>query len=644
MKKKIFVLSLVVFLVQALLLSAVVAVSTESDEPIPMATVKATADRVSDTLDAAASPSPSPSADPTPEETRPLQTEPAFTNPPISEENEHNATAEPQEGAAEKEPEYNENTEGNIEEECLLPTPPALPPVQEESLFAEETQGQDPLTDEPPFATDDLLSLATHAVNKPIENDDPSISEIIVFDVMYNESLVLAYLECGKPFASLNLETQVLGFASDWNVYPLPITWDYQAHNSSKPGRYTLTGTVLLPDGFISGKGKPLTVTKTVIVYEKESEGFLEILACYYHPEGSVIIPLGTAKKDLPSYFNEINAMATLVTVYEDYISCPISVDYDKIDPSKAGIYYPLVLDLPPGVTIKENKALCVAVHVVPTEKVTLDAISADRDGYLVKWFTPIAEPTLWVSVDDGPWENRTEYGYFNSRYDDDRERRTSLNLNYGVMQPGKLYRFKVQDRDGVFSDILTMDFRSGKSPHIDLSNEGDRTGVDRDEAPAPPESGSSKPKKRSQASDHGYAYSALAEEEMLPPTEASILLSGEQLKLMIAANQHMITFQYEDMFMHIPTEEMAKLSITDDCQISIFLEKLDEDRFYILILMDEEVVDVPFYLHLPFAVEGALLTFEDGETVENSPSPLFEENYYFFCSSSGICSLKSQP
>ena len=95
---------------------------------------------------------------------------------------------------------------------------------------------------------------------------------------------------------------------------------------------------------------------------------------------------------------------------------------------------------------------------------------------------------------------------------------------------------------------------------------------------------------------------------------------------------------------MSFATEDIAQLSIDEDSQVSIFLETLKENVFYLSFLVDEEIIDLPFYLYLPFASKDAVLTFEDGKTVKNERYQLYEKNYYFLCSSSGLYSLSNRP
>ncbi len=285
---------------------------------------------------------------------------------------------------------------------------------------------------------------------------------------------------------------------------------------------------------------------------------------------------------------------ATLITEFGDYLSCSISIDYSKVDPSKTGAYYPISVDLPPGITLAENKALCTAVHVIQRDKVVLDAISTHEDGYYIQWLAPTVEPSLWFSINHGSWsqDDSHDYGRFNL-YGDEQET-SSLLLYYHILMKDSFYQFKVRHGDDVFSNILSLDFTKGKTPNIATGNEGDRTGVDRDEVPSLPEPHEEPatdvdrdkvpsfpaPHKEPTKSKaiHNYAF---AEGDITLPTEPSILLSKKQLQPMALANPHILTFQYKNIFMYVPTKEINTLMTTEHSQIAIFLEELEENIFY---------------------------------------------------------------
>ncbi|NLB90134.1 MAG: hypothetical protein GX786_02790, partial [Clostridiales bacterium] len=500
--------------------------------------------------------------------------------------------------------------------------------------------GEEALVEESPLPKEETSCLPTEIEEEDLLMSLSDESEpIFIAFVMYEPDEFVTYLQAGTPFSSLALGTVAGGFTRGRDLYWLPIIWDYEEFDSSIPGRYTLTGHVVLPEGFFSSENKPFSVEQVVIVYEEGREGFVNIQTCHYNSTGAVVIPLGTPKEDLPLYFEDVSTTAVLITVYGDYITCPISIDYNKIDPSKEGAYYPLSIDLPPGITLEENKALCSAVHVIQREEVVLDAISTHDSGYFIQWFAPTTNPVLWAAINGGPWvkPHLLYYGRFNPYGDS--QRTSSLLLYYSILQQDHLYQFKVQHGDNLFSNILTLDFTNGKSPHISTDKEGDRTGVDREETPSLPET--------SQNPDSFLGLNpnyALAEEESSPPTQPSIFLSGKQLQVMTLANPQILTFQQENLFMYIPTEEILALSLNDESRVSIFLEELKENTFYFSFLVDDQPIDLPFYLYLPFAFEDSLLIFEDGTVIENIPSPLFEEEHRFLCSSPGIYTLQNHP
>lgn len=491
---------------------------------------------------------------------------------------------------------------------------------------------------------------------------------ILISKVIYEGSDEVSFVKKGEDVRNLNLTTVAYAFYGNFRYVPCKIDWQYDPLNDIDiyPERYNLIGNIILPEGY-AFEDKPLTVRKVVVIYEDFCEPFMDSYVCFFTSgPTSITVPLGTTAQELPKYFSNAGETITIVTTYGDYIDCPFTIDLTKIDTSRKGVYYPVTLILPPGVSLLGEENMCMAVYVVAQEEVVLDSVHTDTVGYLIEWLYPAENPILYVSINNQPWEEDRDNHYADfitgSRYGSF----SGMHIWYEHLQNGYIYRFKLQYGDQKCTDILTLDFTNKKVPIVNDPLRGDRTGVDRGEnkTPSPtkplssPTSHPAKPVSSTPfpaTPGNNIAPTILIQSKKVSQktqqkvfdftAETCINISGQRLALMAEINPQYVIFYHHDASISIPTDYLKSLSFKDSDIFTIYLEKLDPSSFYISFLLNEVLLEnsflTPFVITFPWSGSNVNVVFED-QTV--AASEIINQKVSVYLTATGTYRIEESP
>jgi len=254
------------------------------------------------------------------------------------------------------------------------------------------------------------------------DGDTVQTNIIEVYEANLDNPENACFLEIGGDVKTLTLAATAWAQYERFRAVECEIGWRYDEFDSITSGRRMITGDILLPKGY-AFQDEPLTVQSPVIVYDPDGPPTETVEYCDYTKTGLTrfLIPLGTERDALPDYFSDLAGRASIQTDNGDEFYCPLTLDLDAIDTDTAGVYYPIVLDLPSCVALDERKFYILGVHVLPADEVDLRAVTYWRTGYLVSWLYPIRvepETILRVSVDGGDWFQCTTEYYSNGYVD----------------------------------------------------------------------------------------------------------------------------------------------------------------------------------------------------------------------------------
>jgi hypothetical protein len=233
-------------------------------------------------------------------------------------------------------------------------------------------------------------------------------------------------------------------------------------------------------------------VQSPVIVYDPDDPPAVMVEKVSFNAPSTIVrlVPLGMSRDDLGARFADYIYTDTITLTTEHGDACEgqlLGWNVDLADTSKAGIYYPFDLKLPPGVVLSERATAYTGVYVMDADEVYLRFIDEiDNTGVLnVTWLKEITEPELWLKIDGGEWEaaddwQGEDYSYFSFNHG------TTLTLYMANFPSGHKYEFQVRyENGGVSVDNLLVDFTDGKPTYKPI--EGDRSGGDREETELPP-------------------------------------------------------------------------------------------------------------------------------------------------------------
>jgi hypothetical protein len=302
-------------------------------------------------------------------------------------------------------------------------------------------------------------------------------------------------LELEGDLSSLQLESTVKArIGNSFSFVPGTVTWHDEAFNASVVGSQTLFGDVSLPTGYVFSE-EP-TVEAHIVVYDPNGEP----------PEtaqggGLMYITDRVVPLDMPAEALEQRIQDSVLYEAEFFLKngwlvrCGIlSWDASKVKTGEVGAYNPFKVDLPPYLSLggKDNEDMLLALYVLDPEKVDLSAFVRDWNFVIeCSWLKEIAEPELWVWVDDEIYPTEvTEENY--CKFVGGQNSYTGLSIREDWLEPGHKYEFQVLYKDeskedgGRSVNTLRLDTRGGDRLVCPVIG-GDRFGKDRDQEEPPP-------------------------------------------------------------------------------------------------------------------------------------------------------------
>ncbi len=385
---------------------------------------------------------------------------------------------------------------------CLLLNLAWLPP---HTVYGEEIAAAADVADAGAATEGELGGVDTDTTEPEGENEDAAILEepegpaepeaepILIWELMLDDGKQALFLQLATCPTTLAPPETAWAMYERFRGVECSIAWRYEELDPFTPGRQLLTGDVVLPDGYAFA-AEPLLAQVPVIVYDPEGEPTEVIASCIYG-EPLPVIPLGSDRDALLTYFADLAEEAYFATEQGDEFSCRVALDLDAIDTDEVGVYFPLLLDLPSGVAFAENKPFLVGAYVLPSDVMCLNALQYFMDAYLMRWLAPVQEPILWVAIDNSlpqPLPHTEinasyyhDYGLFS--YNAKLQGFDGLEIFFNTLTSGHFYQFRVQYGAGDLSNTLEIDLINNTLPTITNSMGGDRNWGDREENPPPP-------------------------------------------------------------------------------------------------------------------------------------------------------------
>ena len=324
---------------------------------------------------------------------------------------------------------------------------------------------------------------------------DPADPETkLAIDAVKFHNPTIYNLETGADVRSLQLPATAIGHYSAGeltNGKKCDIAWDYDSFNSSVTGKQTIYGEIVPPEAFrleetsqAEGKLKvqceimvsnPEVPAQEVIIYGQGYKGIYER-----------VIPLGMDTEELAASFEkrlDHSQQFLFLTEAGDVFFSAYEIDTTLIDTTKAGAYFPLVMELPAYTIFDQTVKNMTAVYVIDPGEVDLRCFEYDiTTGYLhSSWFYHADAPELWVKIDDGDWQAADSDSYTFLWYATSQTQQ--LKLNVQKLDSGHSYEFEVRYDTGKYSaNTIVVDLSGGMTDIYETPVDGDRHGYDRDD------------------------------------------------------------------------------------------------------------------------------------------------------------------
>lgn len=229
-----------------------------------------------------------------------------------------------------------------------------------------------------------------------------------VVSVSLPDDGTLAVAALGSDPEAVDLYTHAICNLADWTQGMAwgEILWYREEVDFTQEGWTWVEGWVFLPLGYARRGDRP-TVRQRLLVYDPAKTGVETLVSAHTMALNRHIIPLGMEglEEMMDNYAVSEGAFTLLEEGGEDYtFHLPITWDAGRIDVNTVGSYQPFT-GLPDYFTLSPAARQKMSVHVMDPETVDLRAWSADGFGVItIQWLYHVRRPTLWVSVDGGPW------------------------------------------------------------------------------------------------------------------------------------------------------------------------------------------------------------------------------------------------
>lgn len=413
-------------------------------------------------------------------------------------------------------------------------------------------------------------------------------------------------------------------------AYQCPVSWDWDAFDSSLPGRQYLIGTLQPEAGYeldssLSGQFLyPIYVTGGVPADK------LTLSDVIVDPGQTAVLAAGSDLSALD--VNSLLSWYCLTGPLGEYFVPQADWDYSTLDLTKPGTYTLRgSLQLPLGIAAPSGFAgLSANVGVVDPDRVDLSAVvdtGSTSGAFVCRWLYVPKVPgdvRLEYSIDGGPWQQDAgatpDDWYYCSYNWDSMYGGNELSFYLSRLEVGREYRFQLLYDGDQYSNILTLSIDSASNVSykstvggdrdggVSVPNSGDLVQTVPSPTPAPtaaptaapvptaaPAAATPAPAKTpaaapsaSPAPTQNTASSAVQETVTDDYTE----ISGYRLAQMLASGDSTLLFAKHGIEVELPAATLAGLGLDDDQLLRVTIEQPEENTFRLEVSADGRALE----------------------------------------------------
>lgn len=435
--------------------------------------------------------------------------------------------------------------------------------------------------------SEDILSgSALETVGDNIESGssaDTGTDNIITVLEVSGEEVPLQFFPVNSEITGLELYNYAAVITKEYLYIHCKIKWDSpETIDTSTPGRKTLKGYLIPPDGCIFENNAKPYVEIPIIIYDESGEGTETLLRpteIDYNDDIIIVTP-GT---DISSYL-ETEYEYPVYTETGDYFYC--NVKWENISSFTETGYHNIQgrLRLPKGIKARNEDDTIVykRFYVMKDDKIYIEPhYKHGSSAIIFPWLKEIDDPEnieFYYSYDGENWSIVQDdyYGFADYNY---------LFISTLKLEADKDYYFRLCYK-GEYTDIIKINLSKDEITSIG----GDRDGSDNSEQDVPPV------EQTYISRGHGVT-SAKKESPLITENsdENTVTVSGKRLEDMRKTPDNKITFEKDGIAVKIPGEFAEENNIEEDDAVTVTIEREDDNKFSLsLDINGKEVKDIP--------------------------------------------------
>lgn len=435
--------------------------------------------------------------------------------------------------------------------------------------------------------SEDILSgSALETVGDNIESGssaDTGTDNIITVLEVSGEEVPLQFFPVNSEITGLELYNYAAVITKEYLYIHCKIKWDSpETIDTSTPGRKTLKGYLIPPDGCIFENNAKPYVEIPIIIYDESGEGTETLLPpteIDYNDDIIIVTP-GT---DISSYL-ETEYEYPVYTETGDYFYC--NVKWENISSFTETGYHNIQgrLRLPKGIKARNEDDTIVykRFYVMKDDKIYIGPhYKHGSSAIIFPWLKEIDDPEnieFYYSYDGENWSIVQDdyYGFADYNY---------LFISTLKLEADKDYYFRLCYK-GEYTDIIKINLSKDEITSIG----GDRDGGDNSEQEMPPV------KQSYRSGGHGVTSDKDENPVITEKSdENSTTVSGKRLKDMIKTPDNKITFEKDGIEVKIPGDFIEENNIEENDAVTVTIDKKDDNKFsFSLDINDKKIKDIP--------------------------------------------------
>lgn len=434
--------------------------------------------------------------------------------------------------------------------------------------------------------SEDVLSGSSlETVDDSIESGPSAENDtVITVAEVTGEDVPLQFFPAGSIIRELELYNYAAVITNEYLYIHCEINWEPpETIDTSTPGRKTLRGYLIPPEGCIFENNAKPYVEIPIIIYDESGEGTETMVPSAetdYYSDDIIIVTPGT---DISSYL-ETEYEYPVYTEKGDYFYC--NVKWENISPfTKAGYHNVKgVLQLPQGIkALNEDDAIVYKhFYVMKDDKIYMGPhYKHGSSAIIFPWLKEIDDSEnieFYYSYDGENWSivQDNYYGFADYNY---------LFISTLKMEPEKDYYFRLCYNDE-YTDMIKINLSRDEITSIG----GDRDGGDNSRQEIPPL------EQTYISGGHGVTS---AEKESPLITESSdentTTISGKRLEDISKTPDNKITFEKDGIEVNIPGEFAEENNIEEDDTVTVTIDREGDNKFSLSIDVNgKEITDIP--------------------------------------------------